>query len=60
MAETNLICQVIEYLSKKGYSKTESMLRLESANQDIEGKPLSTRVEETAGARYNTAFGEIF
>lgn len=50
--------QVIEYLSKKGYSKTESMLRQESANQDVEGRPVNTKAEETGGAKYGKAFGE--
>ncbi|CAD6587857.1 MAG: Transcription initiation factor TFIID subunit 5 [Alectoria sarmentosa] len=49
--------QVIEYLSKKGYSKTESMLRQESANQDVEGRPINTKAEETGGAKYGKAFG---
>ncbi|KAJ5636914.1 WD40 repeat-like protein [Penicillium longicatenatum] len=31
---------VIDYLAKKGYSRTEAMLRMESANQEIDGRPL--------------------
>lgn len=54
----NVTPQVIEYLSKKGYSKTESMLRQESANQDVEGKTINTKAEETGGAKYGKAFGE--
>ena len=54
---TDVISQVIEYLSKKGYSKTESMLRQESANQDVEGRPLNAKAEETGGAKYGKAFG---
>lgn len=50
--------KVIEYLSKKGYSRTEAMLRVESASQDAEGKPISSRVEETGGLKYGKAFGE--
>lgn len=56
----NLISQVIEYLSKKGYSKTESMLRQESANQDVEGRPIITKAEETGGTKYGKAFGEYY
>lgn len=52
--------QVIEYLSKKGYSKTESMLRQESANQDVEGKPINTKAEQTGGAKYGKAFCECY
>ncbi len=55
-----MITQVIEYLSKKGYSKTESMLRQESANQDVEGRPINTKAEETGGAKYGKAFGECY
>ncbi|SLM34409.1 transcription initiation factor tfiid [Lasallia pustulata] len=47
--------QVIEYLSKKGYNRTEAMLRMESANQEASGTP--ARVEESGGARYARAFG---
>ena len=54
----NLNPQVIEYLSKKGYSKTESMLRQESANQDVEGRPMNTKAEDTRGTKYGRAFGE--
>ena len=54
----DIIPQVIEYLSKKGYSKTESMLRQESANQDVEGRPINTKAEETGGGKYGKAFGE--
>ena len=58
VTEADVTRQVIEYLSKKGYSKTESMLRLESANQDVEGRPISTRAEETGGVKYSKAFGK--
>ena len=34
------------------------MLRQESANQDIEGRPINTKAEETGGAKYGKAFGE--
>lgn len=49
--------QVIEYLSKKGYSRTEAMLRVESAAQDAEGRP-PPRVEDTGGLKYGKAFGQ--
>ena len=59
MADANsVLSKVIEYLSKKGYSRTESMLRVESANQDAEGKPISTKVEDASGARYIQALGK--
>ena len=34
------------------------MLRQESANQDVEGRPINTKAEETGGAKYGKAFGE--
>ncbi|KAI9724883.1 MAG: hypothetical protein M1812_000159 [Candelaria pacifica] len=48
--------QVIEYLSKKGYSRTEAMLRLESANQDAEGRPIHARTEDSGGPMYLKSF----
>lgn len=50
--------KVIEYLSKKGYNRTEAMLRQESASQDVEGKPIETRVENSGGLKYGKALGE--
>jgi transcription initiation factor TFIID subunit 5 len=49
--------QVLEYLGKKGYNRTEAMLRKESAHQDAEGRPIITRAEESGGAKYARAFG---
>jgi transcription initiation factor TFIID subunit 5 len=51
-------CQVIEYLSKKGYTRTEAMLRTESANQDAEGRPIAKRLEDSGGAKYGRALGK--
>lgn len=48
--------QVLEYLSKKGYTKTEAMLRRESANHDQDGRPIITRAEDTGGEKYLRAF----
>lgn len=47
-----LIPQVLEYLAKKGYSRTEAMLRRESAHQDAEGRPIITRAEDAGGDAY--------
>jgi len=61
MSGTDLIRQVIEYLSKKGYTKTEQMLRAESAsaNQDAaDGRPFSTKSEQAGGVKYQGAFSE--
>lgn len=53
--DANTCRQVIEYLSKKGYGRTEAMLRMESANQEASGTPV--RAEESGGAKYARAFG---
>ncbi len=58
MIDANTKRQVIEYLCKKGYTRTEAMLRLESANQDAEGKPIHARAEDAGGAKYGKALGE--
>ena len=59
MKKADIISKVIEYLSKKGYSKTEAMLRIESANQDVEGRPINPKAEEAVGVKYFRAFGEL-
>ena len=33
------------------------MLRMESANQDVDGRPIQTRVEESGAVKYGKAFG---
>lgn len=58
----NTICyisQVIEYLSKKGYNRTEAMLRQESANLDAQGRVIATRVEDRGGQKYFVAWSEL-
>ncbi|KZF25027.1 WD40 repeat-like protein [Xylona heveae TC161] len=57
ISQQNLNSIVIEYLSKKGYSRTEAMLRMESANQDSDGRPIYSRVEDSGGEKYLRAFG---
>lgn len=57
MADIDVVRQVLEYLSKKGYNRTEAMLRMESANQDVDGRPIQTRIEESGGVKYGKAFG---
>ena len=42
---TNLTPQVIEYLMKKGYVRTEQVLRQESAQVDKDGRPIFDRAE---------------
>ncbi|KAJ8610438.1 hypothetical protein MRB53_038532 [Persea americana] len=51
---------VLEYLSKKGYSRTEAMLRRESQNVDPDGKPPGLqRPEEVGGRGYIRAYEMI-
>jgi len=50
--------KVIEYLSKKGYSKTEAMLRLESSSTGADGRPIVNRAEDLGGQKYTKAYGE--
>lgn len=52
----NFTPQVLEYLAKKGYSRTESMLRKESAFQDAEGRPIISRAEDAGGDMYPRAY----
>lgn len=49
--------QVLEYLNKKGYSKTEATLRRESAHHDDNGRPLVKRAEDSGGKQYEKAYG---
>jgi len=51
--------QVLEYLNKKGYNRTEAMLRKESARLDQEGRPISSRAEDSGGDMYTIAFNLI-
>ena len=53
---TDLVPKVLEYLSKKGYSRTEAMLRKESAHADANGQPIHFRLEDSGGKMYSKAF----
>ena len=52
----SLTLKVLEYLNKKGYSKSESMLRMES---NTEGGPLQTAADEPIGIKYMRVFGKF-
>ena len=52
------VCQVIDYLAKKGYSRTEAMLRIESAHQEIDGRPPMPPLGEDARPKYKMGFGK--
>jgi transcription initiation factor TFIID subunit 5 len=49
---------VIDYLAKKGYTRTEAMLRMESANQEIDGRSLP-QLPQDQRAKYRAGFGEF-
>ena len=51
--------KVLDYLIKRGYYRTEAMLRTETANLDAEGRPIFTRQEETGGGKYGRSFGTL-
>lgn len=53
---TNATLEVLEYLAKKGYSRTEAMLRRESTNVDAQGLPIPSRLEDRGGRQYFIAF----
>ncbi|KAK6605276.1 WD domain-containing protein [Botrytis cinerea] len=53
---TNADAKVIEYLVKKGYNRTEQMLRSESSNLDRDGKPIQERAEDLGTAKYAKGF----
>ncbi|KAL1305998.1 hypothetical protein AAFC00_004131 [Neodothiora populina] len=55
-SQQNLNQIVLEYLAKKGYNRTEAMLRKESANQDPDGRPIISRAEEAGGEMYDRAY----
>ncbi|KAL2863948.1 putative transcription initiation factor TFIID subunit [Aspergillus lucknowensis] len=58
MSQQNLNQIVIDYLAKKGYSRTEAMLRMESANQEIDGRPLPP-LGDDARPKYRMGFDLI-
>lgn len=47
--------QVIEYLSKKGYTRTEAMLRVESASQNTDSNPNGNGVVTPQDVKYEKA-----
>lgn len=49
--------QVLEYLNKKGYSKTEATLRKESHAIDGGGRD-KNRIDDLGGEKYPVAFGK--
>jgi hypothetical protein len=51
---------VLEYLSKKGYVRTEAMLRKESEQpQGTNGGPLVPKEVDAGAEKYRKAFGEF-
>jgi transcription initiation factor TFIID subunit 5 len=56
MPGADLVPQVIEYLVKKGYVKTEQTLRQESSKVDRDGRPMVDRAEDTGTEQYGKAY----
>jgi transcription initiation factor TFIID subunit 5 len=54
--KANVNQKVLEYLVKKGYNRTEQMLRQESAHLDKDGRPIHNRVEEMGNIKYARGF----
>ena len=50
--------QVLEYLNKKGYSKTEATLRREVADRDSNGA-VARKVQEKGWERFIDSYGEF-
>jgi transcription initiation factor TFIID subunit 5 len=50
----------MEYLSKKGYSRTEAMLRVESAHTDADGRPIITKPEDYPDIMYERAYSKCY
>jgi len=48
--------KVIEYLNKKGYVRTEAMLRQESATIDTQARVMVSRLEDRGGNQYALAY----
>ncbi|KAL1988081.1 hypothetical protein VTN96DRAFT_1112 [Rasamsonia emersonii] len=55
VSQQNLNQIVIDYLAKKGYTRTEAMLRMESANQEIDGRSLP-QLSEDQRPKYRQGF----
>ena len=60
MANTSVVPQVLEYLSKKGYSRTEAMLRRESNNAtpDANGQPIPFE-DRFKGRKWHEAYNVV-
>lgn len=51
--------QVLEYLNKKGYSKTEATLRREVADRDESGRPVARKVQDKGWEKYSESYGTV-
>ncbi|KAK5126247.1 hypothetical protein LTR85_010482 [Meristemomyces frigidus] len=55
-SQQNLNQIVLEYLNKKGYNRTEAMLRKESLNVDPNGTPIIGKVADSGGKKWAPSF----
>ncbi|KAE8443771.1 hypothetical protein EG329_001365 [Mollisiaceae sp. DMI_Dod_QoI] len=51
-----LLPQVLEYLIKKGYNRTEHTLRMESAHVDKDGRPIHNQSEDHGFQKYSKSY----
>lgn len=58
MSQQNLNQIVIDYLAKKGYGRTEASLRMESANQELDSRPLPP-LGEDARPKFKQGFDSL-
>ncbi|KAI5305966.1 hypothetical protein KEM56_002720 [Ascosphaera pollenicola] len=59
MSQQNLNQIVIDYLAKKGYNRTEAMLRMESASQELDGRSSVPPLSEEARPKFALAFAKL-
>ena len=50
---------IIEYLTNNGYSKTEAMLRVESAHTDADGRPVIAQPDGRPEVLYERSYGRF-
>ena len=56
--ELTLIIKVLEYLNKKGFSRSEWMLRKETGDPAAESSPIALKNQEMGGENCAKAFRE--
>jgi transcription initiation factor TFIID subunit 5 len=57
LSQADLNAQVLEYLNKKGYSKTEATLRREVADRDDGTRPAARKVQDKGYEKFSESYG---